>query len=167
MYTSTTTSCPCRWMSLNCLSKYEGELLWHLTCSSLADPRMTSSWQKSQVSSRRWWLMPLIPALWWQRQKDRCEFNSSLVYRESSRTGKSTWRDPVLKQTNKQTDNNKMKKLQESNSLSSRLAVSSGLQCILKCRKRRFKYQWRNTLASYSQDKQAKSKGIALPCPFG
>ena len=31
--------------------------------------------------------MPLIPALGWQRQVDFCEFEASLIYRTSSRTG--------------------------------------------------------------------------------
>ena len=42
--------------------------------------------------------MPLIPALGKQRQADLCEFEASLVYRTSSRTGyKATQRNPVLK----------------------------------------------------------------------
>ena len=51
-----------------------------------------------------WWRTPLIPALGKQRQSDLCEFEASLVYRASFRTGtKATQRNPVLKkQTNKQ-----------------------------------------------------------------
>lgn len=31
----------------------------------------------------------------WQRQLDLCEFEASLVYRESSRTSRATWQDSV------------------------------------------------------------------------
>ena len=44
--------------------------------------------------------MPLIPALGRQRQAN--EFKASLVYRVSSRKARTTQRNPVLKQTNKQ-----------------------------------------------------------------
>ena len=52
---------------------------------------------------------PLGLALRRQRQKDICEFEASLVYRASSRTGsKATKRNPVSKhQTTKQTPRNK------------------------------------------------------------
>ena len=40
--------------------------------------------------------MPLIPALGRKRQEDLCEFEVSLVYRVSSRTGsKATQRNPA------------------------------------------------------------------------
>jgi hypothetical protein len=39
--------------------------------------------------------MPLIPALGRQKQGDG-EFKASLVYRENSRTAKTTQRNPVL-----------------------------------------------------------------------
>ena len=45
--------------------------------------------------------MTLIPALVRQRQADLCEFKASLVYRVSSRTGKATQRNPVLKKKKK------------------------------------------------------------------
>jgi hypothetical protein len=41
--------------------------------------------------------MPLIPALWKQRQEDLCEFKTSLVYRVNSRTDRATQRNPVSK----------------------------------------------------------------------
>ena len=41
---------------------------------------------KLPVITRRWWCMPLIPALRRQRQVGLCEFGASLVYRVSSRT---------------------------------------------------------------------------------
>ena len=47
------------------------------------------------------WRTPLIPELGRQRQDDLCEFQTSLVYRASSRTGaKATQENPV---SNKQT----------------------------------------------------------------
>ena len=39
--------------------------------------------------------MLLIPALGRQRQEDPCEFEASLVCRESSRTARATLRNPV------------------------------------------------------------------------
>ena len=39
----------------------------------------------------------MIPALWRQRQMDFCEFKASLVYSESSRAGRMTEGEPVLK----------------------------------------------------------------------
>jgi hypothetical protein len=41
--------------------------------------------------------MPLILALGRQRQVDLCEFQYSLVYRESSGTARATKRNPDLK----------------------------------------------------------------------
>ena len=38
--------------------------------------------------------MPLIPALWRQRQVDLCEFEASLVYRASSRTNSKATEKP-------------------------------------------------------------------------
>jgi hypothetical protein len=42
-----------------------------------------------------------MPALGRQRQVDLCEFETSLVYRVSSRTYKATQRDPVSKRQTK------------------------------------------------------------------
>ena len=52
--------------------------------------------------ARRWWLIPLVPALGRQRRTDLCEIEASLVYRVSSRTVRAIWRSPVS--TNKQTN---------------------------------------------------------------
>ena len=41
--------------------------------------------------------MPVIPAHRRQRQVDLCEFQSSLVYRVSSRADRTTQRNPILK----------------------------------------------------------------------
>ena len=45
--------------------------------------------------------MPLIPALGRQSQADLCEFEASLVYRASSRTGSKTTEKPCLRETEK------------------------------------------------------------------
>jgi hypothetical protein len=46
--------------------------------------------------------MPLNPALSRQRQADLCEFKASLVYRVSSRTVRTTQRNPVWKNKTRQ-----------------------------------------------------------------
>jgi hypothetical protein len=53
----------------------------------------------NKFEAGQWISMLLIPALRRQRQKqvDLCEFETSLVYRGSSRTAKATQRNPVLK----------------------------------------------------------------------
>ena len=49
-------------------------------------------------TARRRWCMPLITALWRQKQNDLCEFEDSLVYKASSRMARiATQRNPVLK----------------------------------------------------------------------
>ena len=59
--------------------------------------------QKPENQLGRWWCTPLIPALGRQRQEDLREFETSLVYRASSRTGSKAKRNPVSKnKTNKQ-----------------------------------------------------------------
>jgi hypothetical protein len=47
----------------------------------------------------------VLPALRRQRQADLCEFEASLVYRVSSRTGRATQRNPVCKNKNKNQNN--------------------------------------------------------------
>ena len=47
-----------------------------------------------------WWHTPLIPALRRKRQADLCEFEASLVYRVSSRTGSKATEKPCLKKQN-------------------------------------------------------------------
>jgi hypothetical protein len=56
--------------------------------------------QINKQTAGLWWCMPLIPALGKQRQADLCKFETSLIYRESSRIVKATLKDPV---SNKQT----------------------------------------------------------------
>ena len=41
------------------------------------------------LGAEQWWLTPLITACRRQRQVDLCEFEASLVYRASFRTGKN------------------------------------------------------------------------------
>ena len=51
--------------------------------------------------------MPLIPALGRQRKADLCEFETSVVYRASSRTVKTvTQRNPVSKNQSINNNNN-------------------------------------------------------------
>ena len=45
--------------------------------------------------------MPLIPAFRRQNQTDHCEFEASLVNIASSRTAKTTWKDPISNKQNK------------------------------------------------------------------
>lgn len=44
-----------------------------------------------------WLHLPLIPALWSQRQGDLCEFEAHLIYRVRFRTANATQRNPVRK----------------------------------------------------------------------
>jgi hypothetical protein len=56
--------------------------------------------------SRAWWHVPFIPALGKQRVYGLCGFEASLVYKGSSRTARTIpQRNPVSKQTHKQTKN--------------------------------------------------------------
>jgi hypothetical protein len=43
-----------------------------------------------------WWRTPLILALRRQRQRDLCDFKTSLVNRVSSKTARATQRNPIL-----------------------------------------------------------------------
>jgi hypothetical protein len=45
--------------------------------------------KSKKQKSIRWWYMPLIPALERQKQVDLWEFETSLVYRTSSRTARA------------------------------------------------------------------------------
>jgi hypothetical protein len=42
------------------------------------------------------------------RQEELCKFEASLIYRVKSRIAKATQRNPISKQTNKQTRNNNL-----------------------------------------------------------
>ena len=58
--------------------------------------------QKTAIIARWWWHTPLFPALGRQRQVDLHEFEASLAYRTSCRTGsKATQRNPALKNKTK------------------------------------------------------------------
>jgi hypothetical protein len=74
----------------------------HSTC---ARPHMYKYLKRLKLLAGCWWRMPLIPALKRQRQADLYEIKASLAYRVSSRTAKSTQRNPTLKTNN----NNKNK----------------------------------------------------------
>ena len=55
---------------------------------------------KSRERTGQWWRAPLIPASGRQRQANLSEFEASLVYKVSSRTGsKATQRNPVSKKS--------------------------------------------------------------------
>jgi hypothetical protein len=56
---------------------------------------------KVKIIERWWWYVPLILALGSHRQMDLCEFKVSLLYRVSSKTAKTTQRNPVWKNKNK------------------------------------------------------------------
>jgi hypothetical protein len=60
---------------------------------------MVSRWQRRGP--------PLIPVLRKQRQEDLCEFETSLVYKASSKTSRATQKSPVSKnKKQKQTNPN-------------------------------------------------------------
>ena len=54
---------------------------------------------KIEKTVGRWWRTPLIRALRSQRQADLCEFEASLIYRASSRTGSKATEKPRLKKS--------------------------------------------------------------------
>ena len=56
---------------------------------------------KLKNRSRQWWCTPLIPALRRQRPVNLWEFESSLVYKVSSRLARAKQRNPVSKIINK------------------------------------------------------------------
>jgi hypothetical protein len=61
----------------------------------------------------RWsWLVSLIPALGMLRQADLSEFEASLVYRVSSRTGKVTYKETLPQKNKKQNKLGKFTKVQ-------------------------------------------------------
>ena len=60
---------------------------------------------KISKPDRQWWCMPLIPALGREKQVDLCEFEASLVYRTSSRTGSKATEKPCLEKQEKKLAN--------------------------------------------------------------
>jgi hypothetical protein len=69
----------------------------------------TLEFHRNAKRSLAWWLTPLIPALWRQRQAVS-EFEASLVYKVSSRTAKAIQRDPVLKKEKKRKEKKRKEK---------------------------------------------------------
>jgi hypothetical protein len=72
----------------------------------------TENWLKHGKKGEEWWWLSLIPALG-GRGRRTSEFEANhVVYRASSRTARSTHRNPLFQKTNKQTKlrNNNLKK---------------------------------------------------------
>jgi hypothetical protein len=68
-----------------------GNWTWKKPVLSITEPSLQTlscSFKKICFMSQEWWCSPLIPALRRQKQADLCEFESSLVYRVSSRTAR-------------------------------------------------------------------------------
>ena len=69
---------------------------------SVAKYKLASSmWFLQVCLAGRWWRTPLIPALGRQRQVDLYEFETSLIYRASSRTGTKTTEKPCFEKAKK------------------------------------------------------------------
>ena len=58
--------------------------------------------------------MPFIPALRRQRQADLCEFEATLVYRASSRTGSNATEKPCLENLKKKKKEKEKRKTKKS-----------------------------------------------------
>ena len=56
---------------------------------------------EARVLARQWWFKPIIPVLG-GRVRWISEFDASLIYREISRTARTTQRNPVSKKKQKQ-----------------------------------------------------------------
>jgi hypothetical protein len=80
---------------------------------------------KVQKTSQAWWCTPLILALGRQRRR-LSEFESSLVYRVSSRTARATQRNPVSK-------NKKTKNKTKQNKQTNKQKTSAENQCENRC----------------------------------
>ena len=65
-------------------SKLQENLVYIISSSTA---RLIQQEKKKITKAGQWWHMPLILALGRQRKADRYEFEDSLVYRVSSRTG--------------------------------------------------------------------------------
>ena len=82
--------------------------------------------KRIKKSAGQWWRMLLIPELWKQRQVAFCEFEASLVYTVSSKTARSTQRNPVFKnkkRTNKQIKKSIIKKIKDCQDYEARKAL--------------------------------------------
>ena len=60
---------------------------------------------KNARSARRWWHMPVMPALWEAEAGGISEFEASLFYRVSFRTARAIQRNPVSKKPNPKNPN--------------------------------------------------------------
>jgi hypothetical protein len=88
---------------------------------------------ETSKSARQWWHTPLIQVLGRQRQAIS-EFETSLVYKMSSRTARATQRNPVSKNQKPKTKNQKNNNKKETNKTPNQCMSITDLQystCIL------------------------------------
>ena len=80
-----------------------GLYLFHVSlnpipCGTVSSLSITmSNFLKNSECARWWWRTPLILALGRQKQEDLCEFEASLVYRASPKTGSKVTEKPCLR----------------------------------------------------------------------
>ena len=105
------------WAKINLLS-FKLLLSWTI-CHSSREETMRAAkkiaWgcKFKMPGKARWsWLVSLIPALGMLRQADLSEFEASLVYRVSSRTGKVTYKETLPQKNKKQNKLGKFTKVQ-------------------------------------------------------
>ena len=63
---------------------------------------------RNYYEAGRWWCTPLIPAFGRQRQPDLCEFETSLVYRASSRIGSKATEKPCFEKPKNKKERKKL-----------------------------------------------------------
>lgn len=76
---------------------FEANLGYLLSCG----PALATGQDPVYKTSLAWWCTPLILPFRKQRQMILCEFEASVVYIESPKIARNTFRDPI---TNKQTN---------------------------------------------------------------